>query len=166
VLGPDLVRLALAAGQPAQAEQVAAAVAQIAAHNQVASLTGAALRCQGLATDDPEALRSAVAAYASSGRPPGSWPWPPRTPPAGWPGSRPGCASWACAAAAAAPAGLGQPHPDRAPGGRPGGGGPVQPPDRPAPVRLPAHGADHLAHVFTKLEITSRTQLAAEATTS
>jgi ATP/maltotriose-dependent transcriptional regulator MalT len=69
VLGPDLVRLALVAGDLARAEQVAAAVTQIAAHNHVASLTGAALRCRGLATDDPEALRSAVDASTRSGRP-------------------------------------------------------------------------------------------------
>jgi ATP/maltotriose-dependent transcriptional regulator MalT len=36
VLGPDLVRLALVAGRPAQARQVAAAVAEVAARNDLA----------------------------------------------------------------------------------------------------------------------------------
>jgi DNA-binding CsgD family transcriptional regulator len=69
VLGADLVRLALAAGERAVAEQAAAAVAEVAAGNDVASLTGAFLRCQGLVTDDPEVLRAAVDAYRRASRP-------------------------------------------------------------------------------------------------
>ena len=40
------------------------------------------------------------------------------------------------------PARLAQPHPNRAPSGRPRRRGPVQPPDRPAPVRVPPHRPD------------------------
>jgi DNA-binding CsgD family transcriptional regulator/tetratricopeptide (TPR) repeat protein len=69
VIGADLVRLALAAGEPARAGQVAAAVAEVADRNQVASLAGAALRCRGLAEDDPEVLRAAVDAYGRGPRP-------------------------------------------------------------------------------------------------
>jgi tetratricopeptide (TPR) repeat protein len=45
VLGPDLVRLTLAAGEQGRAAQVAAAVAEVAAGNPVPWLGGAALRC-------------------------------------------------------------------------------------------------------------------------
>jgi DNA-binding CsgD family transcriptional regulator len=69
VLGPDLVRLALAAGEEGPAAQVAAAVAEVAAANKVASLDGAALRCQGLLEGDPAVLRAAVDAYAQGPRP-------------------------------------------------------------------------------------------------
>jgi DNA-binding CsgD family transcriptional regulator/tetratricopeptide (TPR) repeat protein len=69
VLGPDLVRLALAAGERARAERVAAAVAEVAAGNQAPSLAGAALRCQGLLEGDPAILRAAVDAYAKGPRP-------------------------------------------------------------------------------------------------
>lgn len=44
-------------------------IAEIAEQNEVASLAGAALRCRGLAEDDAEILRAAVAAYASGSRP-------------------------------------------------------------------------------------------------
>ncbi len=63
LVGTDLVRLAVAAGQPARAREVAAAVTTVAEQNDVASLTGAALRCQGLAADDAETLAAAAAAY-------------------------------------------------------------------------------------------------------
>ncbi|MDN5853651.1 MAG: AAA family ATPase [Actinomycetia bacterium] len=70
VLGPDLVRLALAAGERARAEQVADTLAELAAGPDVpAQYTGAALRCRGLLTADPEPLLAAVDAYARSGRP-------------------------------------------------------------------------------------------------
>jgi DNA-binding CsgD family transcriptional regulator len=70
MLGPDLVRLALAGGDRGRAREVAAAVAELAAENQeVPSLAGAALRCRGLAEDDAEVLGAAVAAYASGSRP-------------------------------------------------------------------------------------------------
>ena len=70
MLGPDLVRLALAVGDHARAQDVAAEVAELAEDNQnVPSLAGAALRCRGLAQDDPAILQAAVAAYASGSRP-------------------------------------------------------------------------------------------------
>jgi DNA-binding CsgD family transcriptional regulator len=69
VLGPDLIRLALAAGERARAGQVAAAVAEVAARNDVRSMAGAALRCRGLVEGDPELLRAAVDAYGQSSRP-------------------------------------------------------------------------------------------------
>ncbi len=69
VFGADLVRLALAGGDRQRAQDVAAAVAGMADKNQVPSLTGAALRCRGLADDDPAALLAAVDAYARSPRP-------------------------------------------------------------------------------------------------
>jgi hypothetical protein len=124
VLGPDLVRLSLAANEQGRASQVAAAVAEVAARNDVPSLSGAALRCRGLAEDDPGLLCASVDAYATGPPAPSSWPWPatrPWTPPAGPPGPRQGCASWASAEAAAVPQAT---------------------PDRRAPVRLPAHGPD------------------------
>jgi DNA-binding CsgD family transcriptional regulator len=70
VLGPDLVRLALAAGDPEQARQVAAAVDEVAAGNPaVPWMAGAALRCRGLAEGDPKLLRAAVDTYAQGPRP-------------------------------------------------------------------------------------------------
>jgi DNA-binding CsgD family transcriptional regulator len=69
VLGPDLVRLALAAAEAGRAAQVATAVAKVAAGNDVPSLSGAALRCRGLVESDPRILRSAVDAYTRSARP-------------------------------------------------------------------------------------------------
>jgi DNA-binding CsgD family transcriptional regulator len=68
-LGADLVRLALAAGDAARAREAAAAVAEVAAANDVPWLTGAALRCQGLATDDAGLLAEAVDAYSRGPRP-------------------------------------------------------------------------------------------------
>ncbi len=68
-LGPDLVRLALAAGEHTRADQVTSAVAAVAASNDVPSLTGAALRCQGLLHTDPDTLRAAVDSYSQSPRP-------------------------------------------------------------------------------------------------
>jgi tetratricopeptide (TPR) repeat protein len=129
VLGADLVRLALAAGERAVAEQAAAAVAEVAAGNDVASLTGAFLRGQGLVSDDPEVLRAAVDAYRGASRPfelalaaedaaaalarrgrtEAAVPCSGRPSsctsgwarPGAWPGSRPACAPRASAAAAA-----------------------------------------------------------------
>ena len=67
--GPDLVRLALAAGEAGRARDVAAAVTGVASRIQVPWITGAALRCQGLAEDDAGILRAAVNAYARGSRP-------------------------------------------------------------------------------------------------
>jgi DNA-binding CsgD family transcriptional regulator/tetratricopeptide (TPR) repeat protein len=69
VIGPDLVRLALAAGDAARAREVAAAVAGVASVNEVAWITGAALRCQGLAESDADILQAAADACASGSRP-------------------------------------------------------------------------------------------------
>ena len=71
--GPDLVRLARAAGDENRAQTVADALAEAAArivgHADIASLTGAALRCRGLLVGDAETLQAAVDAYVRSGRP-------------------------------------------------------------------------------------------------
>jgi DNA-binding CsgD family transcriptional regulator len=69
VLGPDLVRLAVAAGDRDRAEQVTAAVTAVADASAVASVTAAALLCQGLRDDDPETLSRAADRYAQVGRP-------------------------------------------------------------------------------------------------
>ena len=69
MIGADLVRLALAAGDRGRVAEVVAAVDQVAARNAVASLAGAALRCRGLARGDAETLLAAVDVYAASPRP-------------------------------------------------------------------------------------------------
>jgi DNA-binding CsgD family transcriptional regulator/tetratricopeptide (TPR) repeat protein len=69
VIGPDLVRLALAAGDTGRARDVAAAVTGVASRNQVPWITGAALRCQGLAANDAGILQAAVDACARGSRP-------------------------------------------------------------------------------------------------
>jgi DNA-binding CsgD family transcriptional regulator len=69
VLGPDLIRLALAGGDRERARAVAAAVAGLAGQNQVPSLTAAALRCRGLADGDPVTLAASVQAYQPDTRP-------------------------------------------------------------------------------------------------
>ena len=69
MLGPDLVRLALARGDRERAREIAAAVAELADENpEISSLAGAALRCRGLAEDDAEILHAAAAAYAQGPR--------------------------------------------------------------------------------------------------
>lgn len=68
-LGPDLVRLALTNGDQRRARHVASAVARLAEENDVPSLSGVALRCQGLADSDPRALAAAVDAYTGVPRP-------------------------------------------------------------------------------------------------
>jgi len=69
VIGPDLVRLALAAGDAGRAREVAAAVTSVASRNEVPWITGAALRCQGLAENDADILQAAVSASARGSRP-------------------------------------------------------------------------------------------------
>jgi hypothetical protein len=69
VIGADLVRLALAAGDAARARDVTAAVAGVASRNEVPWITGAALRCEGLVEDDARILDAAVTAYACGERP-------------------------------------------------------------------------------------------------
>lgn len=70
VLGPDLVRLAMATGRRDLAADVAGAVDVVAAANpRIAWVEGAAWRCRGLALDDPEVLLRSVAAYRRGPRP-------------------------------------------------------------------------------------------------
>ena len=69
VIGADLVRLALAAGDRERAADAAAAVATVASINQVAWMTGAALHCQGLMEGNAETLQAAASAYADGSRP-------------------------------------------------------------------------------------------------
>ncbi len=68
VVGPDLVRLSLDAGDTELAEQVTATVIAAAADIGVPSIVGAALRCRGLLEDDAEIMARAVDAYASGPR--------------------------------------------------------------------------------------------------
>ena len=69
LLGPDLVRLAIAAGAVERAREVARAVESRTAGSPVPSQTAAALRCRGLADNDPDVLAAAVAAHADGPRP-------------------------------------------------------------------------------------------------
>jgi DNA-binding CsgD family transcriptional regulator len=196
-LGPDLTRLALAAGDPERARSVAEAVTGLAARNQVPSLAGAALRCRGLADHDPETLAAAARAYR--------------------PGTRPLELAGACEDAGAAYArqndpsrarpllkqalavyeqlgagrdlarveavlrGAGISRGRRGPRGRPKSGWASLTPAEQAVAALVADGLTnpqigarlhisrrtvqtHLAHVFAKLDIASRAQLAAQVT--
>ena len=68
-IGADLVRLALAAGDLGRARQASDRVAQVAARNDVAWMTGEALRCQGLIEHDTEDLLAAAEAHARGSRP-------------------------------------------------------------------------------------------------
>ena len=68
-IGPDLVRLALAAGDLGRASEVSATVAEVASGNDVAWMTGEALRCQGLVEDDREILQAAADAHTPGTRP-------------------------------------------------------------------------------------------------
>ncbi|MGH8905790.1 MAG: helix-turn-helix transcriptional regulator [Egibacteraceae bacterium] len=69
LLGPDLIRLALAAGQVDRARGVTAVVASAAARMDTASADAAALRCQGLTDADPAVLLRAVGCYRRAPRP-------------------------------------------------------------------------------------------------
>lgn len=62
-LGPDLVRLAVAAGDHQRAAAVAQEVTSGARRSGMAGAAGAALRCRGLVTDDPDLLLAAVQTY-------------------------------------------------------------------------------------------------------
>jgi DNA-binding CsgD family transcriptional regulator len=65
---PDLVRLALAAGDPEMARTAALACqAEAAAETRPARAAAASLRCQGLLGSDPGPLREAVAHYRAVG---------------------------------------------------------------------------------------------------
>ena len=62
-VGPDLVRLAVAAGEREAAQAVTQDIADGARRARVASAAGLALRCQGLLADDPDVLLAAVRSY-------------------------------------------------------------------------------------------------------
>ena len=196
-LGPDLVRLALEVRDTGRARDVAASVAELAARNDLPSLTGAALRCQGLLEDDAEILQAAVVAYARSPRQlelalaaedagassPGT---------ATWPGpchcsTRPSQsyerldAARDLARAEAVLRGAGIRRGRRGTRNRPQYGWQSLTETERTVAALVAEGLSnpqigdrlyvsrrtvqtHLAHVFTKLDISSRAQLAAEVT--
>jgi DNA-binding NarL/FixJ family response regulator len=68
-MGPELVPLALAAGQRERAAAAVTAMQEVAASNpQVPSIQGSALRCRGLLEDDARLLMRAVDAYAAGSR--------------------------------------------------------------------------------------------------
>jgi DNA-binding CsgD family transcriptional regulator len=67
---PDLVRLALAAGDEPMAQAAAAACeAEAEAESRPARAFAASLRCQGLLNSDPDLLGEAVAHYRAAGPP-------------------------------------------------------------------------------------------------
>ncbi len=68
IIGADLVRLALAVGDADRAQEVCAAVADVAARNDVPSLGAVALRCRGLTDHDIDALEAAADAFARGPR--------------------------------------------------------------------------------------------------
>lgn len=68
LLGPELVRLALAAGAAERARVVAAEVERGADCMGTAGARGAALCCRGLVDADPDVLLASVAAYGTAGR--------------------------------------------------------------------------------------------------
>jgi DNA-binding CsgD family transcriptional regulator/tetratricopeptide (TPR) repeat protein len=196
VIGPDLVRLALAAGDPGRARDVAAAVTGVASRNEVPWIAGAALRCQGLAADDAGILQAAVDAYARGSRP---LELALTCEDAGVAVARGGDVDRAgqlldqaitiferlgaardLARAEAILRGIGVRRGRRVTHSRAQSGWPSLTPSERAVVDLVAEGLSnpqigqrlyvsrrtvqtHLAHVFAKLDITSRTQLAAEA---
>jgi ATP/maltotriose-dependent transcriptional regulator MalT len=68
LLGPDLVRLSIAAGDKARAEEVTQTLEAIAGSEEAPWLSGAALRCRGQLTQDSDTLMAAVDAYRRSPR--------------------------------------------------------------------------------------------------
>lgn len=197
VLGPDLVRLALAVDERERAAQVAEVVSDLAAVQDVASHTGAALRCRGLVAGDPEPLLAAVDAVARSGRPleialaaedAATALGRAGAPDAARPllhraldGFEALGATRDIARVEASLRGLGVRRGRRGPRARPRTGwGSLTPTERRV-VALVAEGLTnpqigerlylsrrtvqtHVAHVFAKVDVSSRTQLAAEAT--
>ena len=69
VLGPDLVRIAVATGNVDIASSVAARIAVLSASFRTDTARGTALRCQGLVDDDADTLLAAVSEYRSGRRP-------------------------------------------------------------------------------------------------
>jgi len=68
VIGPDLVRLSLAAGDRELANRVATGVEEATAFASVSSLDGVALRCRGLVEGDVELLLRSVERYEQGPR--------------------------------------------------------------------------------------------------
>ena len=68
VWGPELVRVAVAAGDRATARRLVDATAAVASRTAVPSVRGAALAALGILEREPEPLRGAVAAYAAGPR--------------------------------------------------------------------------------------------------
>ena len=68
VIVPDLVRLALRAGEWSRAEAATGDLESLSAGMGVASMTGAALHCRAQVEGDPELFRQAVEAYRPSPR--------------------------------------------------------------------------------------------------
>jgi len=68
-IGPDLVRLAAAAGRRELAQAVVAAMDEAAAGSSVTTWQAATLRCRGLLHGDADTLLEAVAAYQQAPRP-------------------------------------------------------------------------------------------------
>ena len=85
VLGPDLVRLSLEAGDRARAVSATAAVEAMEVHAGTAVVGAAVLRCRGLLSDNPVMLGEAVRRYQEIGRPLEAGPGRPSAP---RPGSR------------------------------------------------------------------------------
>jgi len=196
VIGADLVRLALAADDPGRARDVTAAVTSVASRNEVPWITGAALRCQGLAADDAGILDAAVSAYARGSH---QLELALAAEDAGAAFARQGNVARACqlldqaitiyerldaardlARAEAALRQMGVRRGRHVTHRRAQSGWPSLTPSEQAVVDLVAEGLSnpqigqrlyvsrrtvqtHLAHVFAKLHITSRAQLAAEA---
>jgi DNA-binding CsgD family transcriptional regulator len=68
IWGPEIVRIALLAGDPATADRVARSLDEAVARTSVASVHGAALAVRGRIERDPELLGRAVTAYAEGPR--------------------------------------------------------------------------------------------------
>jgi DNA-binding CsgD family transcriptional regulator len=198
MLGPALVRLALLHGDRGLAGQVQSAVAELARNNPtISSMSGAALRCRGLAAGDAEVLLDAVDAYSAGSRP---LELALTCVDAGNAFARHGDQDRArplleraisvyerldaardCARAEAVARAAGIRRGRRGPRGRPQTGWSSLTPTEHTIAGLVADGLSnpqigdrlyvsrrtvqaHLGHVFRKLDITSRAQLAAEAT--
>jgi DNA-binding CsgD family transcriptional regulator/tetratricopeptide (TPR) repeat protein len=69
LLGPDLVRLCLRAGDRARAESVVAALDELVPQAGVPVVAAAALRCRGLLDNDPGPLQEAARTYEEAERP-------------------------------------------------------------------------------------------------
>src|SRR5262249_8988624 len=69
VLGPDLVRIAVATGNAEAATSVAARLPTLAESFRTDTARATALRCQGVIEDDADMLLEAVAAYGDGPRP-------------------------------------------------------------------------------------------------